>query len=284
MPTIADQVTDAELARYARLIYDRTGISFPPQKKILLSKRVRRRLRATGLIDFRTYLDHLSRLPEHAPEWDAFLQAVTTHETYLFRDEAHWRWFRYDCLKELQQAAQAGTRAPRLKVWSAACSTGDEAYTIATCAAAALNLQNWQVQILGTDIAASTLDAARRANFGDRAMRLVPRHLRQRYFHESEMGRSWQPLPELRGLVRFRQHNLLQPPPQRRFDVVFLKNVLIYFDGSSKGTAIEHVRSAIAPGGWLVCGAAEGVADLLKDYDRLRPWLFRKPGGPRHAQ
>lgn len=283
MPIIADQMTDADIARYARLIYDRTGIRISPQKKMLLSNRLRRRLRETGLADFRSYLEHLRRLPNGAPEWDAFLQAITTHETYLFRDEAHWRWLRECCLPDLEAAALAGSRLRQLKIWSAACSTGDEAYTIAACVAARLDLAAWQVRIVGTDIAAGTIEAAREATFSERAMRLVPPDLQERFFLETESGRCWHPRPVLTRLIRFQQHNLLQPPPQRRFDIVFLKNVLIYFDGPAKLAALEHVRSAVAPGGWIVCGAAEGVAELLKDFERVRPWLFRKPGGPRHA-
>ena len=283
MPTVADQVTDAEMAGYARLIYNRTGIRISPQKKMLLSNRLRRRLRATGLTDFRSYLTHLRRLPQNHCEWDALLQEITTHETYLFRDDAQWRWFREHCLRELEAAARAGLRTRQLKLWSAACSSGDEAYTIAACVAAGLDLTAWQVRILGTDIAAGSIEAARRATFTQRAMRLVPPELRLQFFQEVERGQLWQPRPVLSELVRFQQHNLLQPLWQKRFDVVFLKNVLIYFDGNSKRAALEHIRGALAPGGWIVCGAAEGVADLLKDYERLCPWLFRKPGGPRHG-
>ena len=97
-PSPLKQVTDAELGNFAQLIYQRTGIHVSPQKKMLLSNRLRRRLRDTGIEDFSAYYQHLKRLKDTDPEWDAFLQEITTHETYLFRDESQWNWFRNDFL------------------------------------------------------------------------------------------------------------------------------------------------------------------------------------------
>ena len=145
--------------------------------------------------------------------------------------------------------------------------------------AAGLNLGAWQVKILGTDIGVGALEAARNPTFNERAMRLVPEDLRQRFFKQLDGVRCWQPKPALTAQVQFRQHNLLAALREKPFDLVFVKNVLIYFDGPSKRTAMDHVRAAVAPGGLIVCGAAEGVTDLLKDYDRPLPWLFRKPKG-----
>ena len=105
-----DQVSDAQLARYAELIYARTGIRVAPQKKALLSNRLRRRLRSTGIDGFEEYYQHLKRLPPHDAEWDAFLQEITTHETYLFRDQAQWDWFGNVYLPA-RAAARAGGRA-----------------------------------------------------------------------------------------------------------------------------------------------------------------------------
>ena len=105
-----EQVSDAQLARYADLIYARTGIRVSPQKKLLLSNRLRRRLRSTGIKTFEEYYQHLKQLPPHDPEWDAFIQEITTHETYLFRDEAQWDWFRNEYLPGL--AASSAVERP----------------------------------------------------------------------------------------------------------------------------------------------------------------------------
>ena len=175
-PAALEQVSEAELARFAALIYARTGIRVSPQKRTLLSNRLRRRLRVTGIAGFGAYYEHLKRLRSHDPEWDAFLQEITTHETYLFRDEKHWEWFCREFLAECQAQAAAGQRRRTLRIWSAACSTGDEPVTAACCAAACLaDFSQWSVRIVGTDIGVGALEQARAGVFGQRAMRLVPR-------------------------------------------------------------------------------------------------------------
>ncbi len=269
------QVTDAELGRFAELIYARTGIRVSPQKKMLLSNRLRRRLRDTGQETFGEYYRHLVGLPAQHAEWDAFLQEITTHETFLFRDENQWNWFR----RYLTELSTSDVRPPAtgFRVWSAACSTGDEPVTIACSIVACLrDYARWRPYVLGTDIGLDTLRKAKAAVFGERAMRLVPTEYRGRYFTRTPDGACWQARPTLTEMITYRQHNLLEPQREKNFDVVFLKNVLIYFDGASKQRVIEHVRAALRPGGLLVAGAAEGVGELVRDYERIQPWLYRK--------
>jgi chemotaxis protein methyltransferase CheR len=275
-----EQVSDSLLSRYAELIFARTGIRISPQKKMLLSNRLRRRLRSTGIKNFEAYYDHLKKLPARDPEWDAFIQEITTHETYLFRDETQWNWFRQEYLPQLV-AAQASSRSvPSLRVWSAACSTGDEAYTVACCAAACLDPSRWHVHILATDIGIGALEQAKTGVFGTRAMRLVPADCRRRFFTKARGVEAWNAAPVLTGMLTFRQHNLMEPLHERQFDLVLLKNVLIYFNEQSKTAVLHNVRAAVRPGGMLIAGMAEGVGDYLRDFQRLKPWLFRKPDHP----
>jgi chemotaxis protein methyltransferase CheR len=274
----ATQVTDAQLARYAELIYHRTGIRVSPHKKMLLSNRLRRRLRDTGIKDFEEYFKHLQKLRSNAPEWDAFLQEITTHETYLFRDEAQWDWLCKDFLPNASKHAKQAFGKQSLRIWSAACSTGDEPFTIACCVNACLpDLPKWNVQILATDIGVGALDQARSAVFGERAMRLVPDDYTKRFFTKAKDANIWQAKPALSSMISFRQHNLLETVREPAFDLVLLKNVLIYFDATSKKTVMDNVREAIRPGGLLLAGAAEGIADLVKDFIRIQPWLYRRP-------
>ncbi len=268
---------DALLERFSALIYERSGVRVPPQKKTLLSNRLRRRLRATGLPSFDAYYRRLTELPENHPEWAEFLQEVTTHETYLFRDEVHWTWLQRVYLPEVILAASRGERPRELRFWSAACSTGDEAYTIAACIASRLpQIDQWRVEILGTDLGAGAIARAQEGKFGARAMRLVPPEIRRRFFIEDRASQTWTAGPELRSMVTFRRHNLMTPIISRPFDMVFLKNVLIYFDAESKRRALKYVGGAVRPGGYLVTGAAEGVLDLLPGFVRLQSWLHRK--------
>jgi chemotaxis protein methyltransferase CheR len=272
------QVTDEELRQFADLIYRRTGIRISPQKKLLLSNRLRRRLKQTGIEEFGEYFLHLRRLRDNDPEWDALLQEITTHETYLFRDDLQWEWFRTVFLAQRAAAARE-SHAPRsLRIWSAACSTGDEPLTAACCIAACLpDLSRWNIRILGTDIGLGALEQAKAAEFGPRAMRLVPEDYRRRFFAKTKDGEAWRALPMLTDMLSFRQHNLMEPLCERPFDLVLLKNVLIYFDPLSKTTVLHNVRAALVPGGLLMAGAAEGVADMLRDFQRMEAWLFRKP-------
>lgn len=276
IPSALEQVSDAELARYADLIYSRTGVRVSPQKKALLSNRLRRRLRSTGIESFDDYFQHLKRLPQHDPEWDAFLQEITTHETYLFRDQAQWDWFRNDFLPECATARQKGAPA-KLRIWSAACSTGDEAFTAACCITASLrDFAAWKIQIVGTDIGRGAVDQAKSAVFGERAMRLVPDGYKKCYFTKAKDAELWQAKPVLTEMTSFHTHNLLHPMHEAMFDLVFLKNVMIYFDRESKKQAIANVQAMVRPNGHLVVGPAEGVGELLKDFVRVKSWLLRK--------
>jgi len=272
------EVTDAQLQEFADLIYRRAGIRISPQKKMLLSNRLRRRLKETGITCFGEYYKHLKQLKPTDPEWDAFLQEITTHETYLFRDERQWDWFRNVFLADIAAEARARHRTESLRIWSAACSTGDEPVTIACCIAACLpNFQKWKIHILGTDIGVGALEQAKAAEFGERAMRMVPDDYKNRFFTKVADKPVWRARPILTGMLSFRQHNLMLPLSEKSFDLVFLKNVLIYFDAASKDVVIEGVRKALRPGGLLVAGAAENVAPSLKDFQRMEAWLFRKP-------
>ncbi|MCE5303873.1 MAG: protein-glutamate O-methyltransferase CheR [Planctomycetaceae bacterium] len=272
------QLTETELLQFAELIYQRAGVRISPQKRLLLSNRLRRRLKQTGMTSFAEYYRHLGRLRRGDAEWDAMLQEVTTHETYLFRDDVQWNWFRKAYLPEREAAARQDRAARQLRIWSAACSTGDEAVTAACCVAAGLtDLSQWRVRILGTDIGVGAIAQAKTATFGVRAMHQTPDELRRRFFAKSASDDAWRALPILTDMLAFRRHNLMDTPVERSFDLVFLKNVLIYFDPASKAKALQNVCDALAPGGLLVAGAAEGVADLLRGYRRVEPWLFQKP-------
>jgi chemotaxis protein methyltransferase CheR len=277
-PTPLAQISEKQMAQFGALIYDVAGIRISHQKRTMLSNRLRRRLRANKIDDFDQYLSFLRSLTDRDPEWDAFLQEVSTHETFLFRDEVQWNWIRTEFLPELAQQARRGERRKTLRVWSAACSTGDEAYSIAVSIASTLaDASHWSIEIVGTDIGIGAVQEAERAHFGERAMRLVPEAVARRYFDAASDGKFWKPKPQLRKWIRFRQHNLLDPLDEAPFDLVFLKNVLIYFDVKSKQKALRHALPLVALGGVLITAAAEGVSTLIKDFDKRKPWLYIKP-------
>lgn len=279
LPTVVD-VTPKQLEGYAKLIYEKIGVTISPQKTTLLSNRLRRRLRATGLASYDDYYKLLKNAPASDPEWEAFLQEVTTHETYLFRDQIHWDWLRDKFVPEVVAEQKTGKRRAALRVWSAACSTGDEATTIACCLADRLPaLPAWQVEILGTDVGAGAVAQARKSEFSERAMRLVPKPYRQRFFDKG-MGDVSASLKAIyRKMLQFKTHNLLDPLKEQPFDLVVLKNVLIYFDAESKKRVIAQIKRVLRPGGYLITGAAEGVSEFVGEFETTSGWLHRWPGG-----
>lgn len=281
LPTTVIDVTPKQLEGYAKLIYEKIGVTISPQKTTLLSNRLRRRLRATGLASYDEYYKLLKNAPASDPEWEAFLQEVTTHETYLFRDQLHWDWLRDKFIPEIVAEQKAGKRRAELRVWSAACSTGDEATTIACCLADRLpTIPAWKVEILGTDVGAGAVAQAKKGEFSERAMRLVPKPYRQRFFDKISGGDSCASLKApYRGALQFKTHNLLEPLQERPFDLVVLKNVLIYFDAASKKRVIDQIKRVLRPGGYLITGAAEGVANLVGEFETTQGWLHRRLAG-----
>lgn len=275
LATIAQDVSPRQLDLFARLIYERIGVSISPQKVTLLSNRLRRRLRQRGLSCYDEYYRLLSKLPPSDAEWENFLQEVTTHETYLFRDSNHWDWLRNDFIPDLIGQHRAGLRPARVRVWSAACSTGDEATTVASCFAdRLLPAGPWKVEILGTDVGAGAVRQARTLTFGDRSMRHVPESYVRRFFTPTGAG-SHVAKSVLCDMLRFEVHNLLEPLREAPFDLVIVKNVLIYFDASSKRKVLANVRRALTPGGRLITGPADGAAEFLTDFLSMHGWLHR---------
>lgn len=274
--TISSDVTPKQLDRFAKLIYQRIGVSISPQKITLLSNRLRRRLRQNGLTCYDKYYEFLSKAPPSDPEWEGFLQEVTTHETYLFRDQHHWDWLRDTFVPGLIASVREGAHPPRVRVWSAACSTGDEAVTVACCLADRLTpLSAWNVDILGTDVGAGAVKQARQLNFGERAMRLVPEGYQRRFFTPAPSGPGFVAKPVLQGLLRFEVHNLLEPLREAPFDLIILKNVLIYFDAESKKKVLGNVRRMLHPAGTIITGPADGASEFLKDFRSSQGWLHR---------
>ncbi len=276
--TISPELLTADqLEQYAKLIYSKAGIRISAQKTTMLSNRLRRRLKALELPGFDEYLSLLRRLPERDPEWEAFLQVVSTHETYLFRDEMQWDWFTNDFLGEVVKQVRKGERDKTLRVWSAACSTGDEAYTIASCIADTVREHaRWRINIVGTDIGFQAVEEARKAEFGARSMKRVPEKMKSRFFEGPSERTTWKAKPPLTDWTEFHQHNLLKPFAAEPFDIVFLKNVLIYFDADAKRRALKHIENNLKPGGLLVTAAADGVGPHLQQCSKQSVWLFQK--------
>ncbi|MFM7315511.1 MAG: CheR family methyltransferase [bacterium] len=271
-------MNEQEFERFRTLIYQLAGIRVAPTKQILISNRLRRRLKETGISNFENYYRHLTS-PAGKAEVAFFLDAITTNETYFFRDLSQFEWLGGPFLKEMTQAVAKGTHTRRLRVWSAASSSGEELYTISIVLREHSDqIGGWRLELLGTDLSQQVLDPARNGIYEERALRLVTAARRSAYFQQDAgTAGKWKVKADIRALSRWKRHNLMNPlVGEEPFDVVFLKNVLIYFDNDSKEKVLRNVVASIRPGGFLVVGPTDSVSKHLSQMTRERPWLFRK--------
>lgn len=270
-------LTPEQFSRFQRFIYRETGIHMQEGKITLLSNRIRRRLREHRLESFEVYYELLTtqRLPG---ELEHFIDAVTTNETHFFRTASHFEWFGGSFIDDLVARAGAGRQDRTLRVWSAACSSGEELYSAAICLAEATDrLAGWQYSLLGTDISEAMLAAACRATYPRRAVEQVSDTRLRRHFTAAPGGEEWTVRQPLRDWCTFRRHNLLEPLRGPRQDCIFVRNVMIYFDRDSKAVAVQNLLAALAPGGYLVVGPADGLYDLLGGLEKRSTFLFQKP-------
>lgn len=274
------QLAPHEFEEFQRLIYRVSGIQVPETKVTLLSNRIRRRAKAVGAESFGAYLK-LLQSPAGRGEWDGFLSAVTTNETNFFRTESHFEWLQTEFVKDMTERCRQGSHSKRIAIWSAACSSGEEPYTIAMCLAEERNkLADWSIAIDATDISEDMLSRARAGLYDDRAAVHIPEKLRKRYLQKEPDGVTWKVKDSLRQSVSLFRHNLIEPNPRKDYDCIFLRNVMIYFSRESKQIVINHLVNSLADGGYLVIGPSEGVFDMLTMLQKRSTFVYQKVSTP----
>ncbi|TXI99031.1 MAG: chemotaxis protein CheR [Aquabacterium sp.] len=275
MDTVADREFHfhaRDFARVRTLIYDRAGISLHEGKQAMVYSRLSRRLRETGHPSFESYLQWLESAsgPQAQQEWQEFVNCLTTNLTSFFREEHHFHALA-DWLK---------ARGPQpTRIWCCAASTGEEPYSLAITVAETLGL-NAPVKILASDIDTNVLQTASRAVYDAGARGLSPQRLKQFFLRGKGNNTGYiRVKPELTRMVEFRPFNLMQPQWQLGdpFDVVFCRNVMIYFDGPTQRKVLERIHGVMKPKGMLFVGHSENFTEsrdifVLKGktvYDRV---------------
>jgi chemotaxis protein methyltransferase CheR len=270
----------AEVRQLVELFRSVAGLAFADDSGYVLERRLKDRVAALGLPSFAHYVDYLRHDPGGGAELEEALELVTTHETYFFREEYQLRAFREEVVPRLRHLV--GSRR-RLSVWSAGCSTGEEAYTIAMVLSHGGLPYGWDARVFGSDLSRRCVAAARRAAYGPAAFRCVPPEFRRLYFVESPEGTVV--APSIRAMCTFSQLNLLDRDRLAvvgRVDAIFCRNVLIYLDQEARRRVLDNVYECLLPGGFLMLGHSESLLHVSSDFEpvRLRDDLvYRKPEG-----
>ena len=254
-PTISDE----DFLRFREFFYRKTGIMFADNKRYFVDKRLRERMFACTLGSFRDYFN-LARFQANGAELQHLVNAMTVNETYFYREEYQFRCLIESILPEVTRARRHGDP---VRIWTMPCSTGEEAYSIAFQL-----LEHWPrvddfaIEIVASDIDTEVLEHAKRGIYGERAVQYVPKATIARYMTRVD-AELYQVIPEIRDSISFVQANLadtLSTARFRAFDVVFCRNLLIYFDDISRREAAESIFDVLQPGGFVCLGHSESMS------------------------
>ncbi len=255
------------------IIYEKSGISLHDGKEALVSARLGKRMRLLGIQDYRDYVERVSR-DEDGTETVGLIDAISTNVTSFFREPVH-----FDVLGKLMSDWLKDGKK-RFRFWSAACSSGEEPYSIAMTLLEVVKDQPVDLRILATDISTQALAKGRKGIYDEQRMSPVPPHLKTRYFERRKNGNgvSYGATPALRKPILFRRLNLAAPPfPMTGpLDAIFCRNVLIYFDQTTRKRLLDETHRLLKKGGYLMVGHAESLTGMICDLKPVRPSIYVK--------
>lgn len=266
------------------LIYDHCGIWFDEQNSYLLEKRLGRRLPPLQLKSFQDYYQFLRFNRKRDQELEEVMDLLTTNETYFFREDYQLKAFSEEIVPEMVAARSAAGKERKLRIWSAGCSTGEEPYTVAMLLLEMDCLKGWGIEVLGTDISQRVLNHARRGIYGASAFRSTDDYFRTKYFVRQEDG-NHRINEEVRKLVTISHLNLLDSNRMKMlgtFDLVFCRNVIIYFNQAAKKKVVESFHNCLVDSGYLLLGHSEtlmNITTLFKLRNLKHDMVYQKPAG-----
>ncbi len=267
---------DQTFAQFRAYIYDLTGIDYTESKRYLLDTRVKRRARETNMDDGASYLNFLKTSADNQSEIDLLIDLVSTHETSFFRHPNQITIFEKIIDEIIDERRMAGNK--RINIWSAACSTGEEPYTLAMVVREKLGRETgWEISIEGTDISSGAIAQARRGRFSERNVRSTPEPYLSKYFRQDKDPGFYTLTPDMANSVKFEAISLIddaKTDARRDFDIVFCRNVLIYFDDVAKKKVLEMLWKNLVPGGHLVLGTSDSLHGLTDSFQRTQHSVF----------
>jgi len=272
-------ITDADFERFRDFFYRKTGIRFEDSKRYFVDKRLIERMSKTGHGSFRSYFTFM-RFQASGGEVQELINLMTVNETYFFRES-----YQFDCMVEdvLNEIVRKKGKNAEIRIWSIPSSTGEEPYSIALYL-----LEHWpaidriDVEIVSSDIDSRVLDRCRQGIYNQRSIHHLPKSLLKKYF-TSLAGNNYQICQDIRDAVNFTQVNLSEPAQTRQyrnFDLIFCRNLLIYFDDVSRRQAAEVFYDAMNPGGFIFLGHSESmsrISSLFKVRKFAKAMSYQKP-------
>jgi len=255
-----------EFTLFRKYIYEKVGISLSEQKATLVKGRLTKRLRALNLKSFRDYYDYLVN-DLSGDELSFFVSAISTNVTSFFRESAQWKW-----LEGYMPQFLASKRDKKIRIWSAGCSSGEEPYTILMFLQSHLpDFENWDIKILATDISSKVLTKAIAGNYEAKQVELLPQEAVLRAFNKVKINNiiQYHVKPFLKDKVKFRIYNLITDPFffKNNFDMIFCRNVMIYFDDANRQELISKYITLLPKGAPLFLGSSES---LTSHRDKLK--------------
>ena len=267
-------LTDEDFKRLAVIIERESGIKMPPEKKIMLQNRLKKRLYQLDMKDFKSYSDYVSHPEKGKHEILYLLNFISTNKTDFFREPQHFSYLEKEILPVLLK------RKPFLKAWSAGCASGEEVYSLAILLQEARREYNFDFSILGTDISDPVLRKAAKAVYHENDITEIPLKLRQKYFLRNKNPQK--PLVRvisgIRKKVSFQYLNFMEEryDLSQAFDIVFFRNVLIYFHKEVQYKVLTKILDNMETGGYLFIGHAENVLGLQLPMQKIGPNIFQK--------
>ncbi|MEL7022813.1 MAG: protein-glutamate O-methyltransferase CheR [Pseudomonadota bacterium] len=275
----ASLLSDKQFDCVLELIYQLTGIAMTAAKRLLVERRIKKRMEALNFASFEEYFALLRR--GDATEVELFTNAVTTNLTSFFRENHHFEFFREKFIPEIIRRERNSGK--RMRVWSAGCSTGEEPYSIAITMREALrDIDAWDAKVLCTDIDSEVLKKCQLGVYSMDRIDGIAEHRVKKWFQigSGELDGYVKARPELQDLLVIRKLNLIQPWPIRnQFDLIFCRNVMIYFDKSTQQNLVQRFAQHLIPGGYLIVGHSESLVRNTTQFELLGRTIYRKLAG-----
>jgi len=273
------KITDDDFEKFREYFYRKTGIIFDQSKRYFVDRRLIERIKATGHNSFKNYFIFL-RFESSGKELQNLINALTINETYFFREE-----YQFQCMVNsmLPEILPRKRRGDIIKIWSIPCSTGEEPYSIAIYLLEYWKeIDKWDVEIISSDIDTNALDNAKKGIYSERSVQNLPRSIIQKYFKYLGNG-YYQICEELRNSLEFTRVNITDTKETKRYrglDIVFCRNLLIYFDDLSRKIAVENLFDSMLPGGFIYLGHSESMSRISPIF-KIRKFpeaiVYQKP-------